>query len=319
MQHHIRDVLAGGDEACAFYIVRWAAWAVQNPGRRAEVALVLRGGKGAGKGVFANTMADIFGAHGLQIFNPKHLVGNFNAHMRSCLLLFADEAFWAGDKAGESTLKGLVTEPKLFIEQKGLDAVAWPNKLHIIMAANADWVVPASKDERRYAVFNVSDAHASDHKYFQALHAEINSGGREAMLYDLLRVDLTGWHPRDIPQTEALREQKMHSMPPLWDWWESVLQNGYIPKCVAGSNQVAASDLLYEIRIMFPRSNLNPSGLGRFLRDRKCTNYHKDFGNVWEFPGLTDARKEFEHNWGAWMWEEACEEWKTRLKPSGLQ
>jgi len=32
------------------------------------------------------------------------LVGNFNAHLIDCVLLFADEAFWAGDKQGENTL-----------------------------------------------------------------------------------------------------------------------------------------------------------------------------------------------------------------------
>ena len=50
-------------------------------------------------------------------------------------------------------LKGLITEPLLMIEQKGIDPVQWPNRVHVAMAANADWVVPASAGERRYAVF----------------------------------------------------------------------------------------------------------------------------------------------------------------------
>ena len=101
--------------------------------------------------------------------------------------LFADEAYWAGDKKAESVLKGLITEPTLLIEQKGIDAVQWPNRLHVLMAANADWVVPASYDERRFAVFDVSNKYAQGaaseserRDYFDALFHEIENGGVEA-------------------------------------------------------------------------------------------------------------------------------------------
>ena len=81
MQAHIRDVIASGDDEVADYITDWIAWAVQNPGRPAEVALVLRGGKGTGKGTLGNAMTSIFGSHSVHIANRKHLVGGFNMHM----------------------------------------------------------------------------------------------------------------------------------------------------------------------------------------------------------------------------------------------
>ena len=65
----------------------------------------------------------------MQIFNSKHLVGAFNGHLRNCLLLFADEAFWAGDKQGESVLKGMLTkteveEPLTARERQTLQLIA---------------------------------------------------------------------------------------------------------------------------------------------------------------------------------------------------
>lgn len=48
--------------------------------------------------------------------------------LRDCIALFADEAFWAGDRAGESVLKMLVTEPVIPIEGKGRDLVLVPNR-----------------------------------------------------------------------------------------------------------------------------------------------------------------------------------------------
>jgi hypothetical protein len=126
----------------------------------------------------------IFGEHGLQIFDPAHLTGKHNQHLQNKLFLFADEAFWAGDRTAERTLKGVVTEKRMMIEPKGVNAFPWPNRLSIYMAANADWVVPASHDERRYAVGNVNERWKQNEDYFIPLFAEIKAGGAAAMLYD---------------------------------------------------------------------------------------------------------------------------------------
>jgi hypothetical protein len=60
----------------------------------------------------------LFGQHGLRIQSREHLTGRFNPHLRDCCLLFADEAYWPGDKTAEGILKGLITEPDIPIEAK---------------------------------------------------------------------------------------------------------------------------------------------------------------------------------------------------------
>ena len=129
----------------------------------------MRGPEGTGKGTLARAMMRILGQHALHISNAKHLIGNFNAHLRDCVFLFADEAFYAGDKAHVGVLKSLITEPYLTIEGKYQNAVQTPNFLHIMMASNEDWVVPASLEARRFCVLEVSDAHKDDHAYFAAI------------------------------------------------------------------------------------------------------------------------------------------------------
>lgn len=120
--------------------------AIQNPGRRPGVALVIRGKQGVGKGIFVNEFKRLFGPHGIQVTQASHLVGNFNAHLRDKLLVFADEAFWAGDKRSEGRLKALVTEETNPIEMKGVDTYDAANFVRLIMASNNNWVVPASAD-----------------------------------------------------------------------------------------------------------------------------------------------------------------------------
>lgn len=312
MQAHIARVMAAGEAKSLEYILKWAAWSVQNPGERAEVALVFRGEKGSGKGTFANALKKIFGQHGLQIFNSKHLVGAFNGHLRNCLLLFADEAFWAGDKQGESTLKGMLTEPALMIEQKGVDAAPWKNRLHVIMAANAEWVVPTSHDERRYAVFDVDNSMRQDKRYFNALYAERDSGGLAAMLFDLLRVDLKGWHPREVVQTKGLMRQKERSLDPRHEWWEDVLQNGRLPM-QNDSMLVATQTMVGLARDAVPKlKDISANAIGRFLRDFGCLQIHRTQGNFWRVPELGQARANWDRKFGAWNWRTQAELWNEK-------
>lgn len=161
MLDHIA-MLCGGTPELVDYVLNWMALCVQRPGTRPEVALVFRGGQGTGKGTAVRAMLAIFGRHALHITQPRHLTGNFNSHLRGALFVFVDEGFWAGDKAGEGVLKGLITEPTLTIEMKGRDVFDASNRLKLVFASNSAWVVPAGADERRYCVIDVSNARAQD-------------------------------------------------------------------------------------------------------------------------------------------------------------
>ena len=86
----------------------------------------------------------------MAISNAKHLTGNFNGHLRDTVLLFADEAFFAGDRAHVGVLKALITEPTLTIEAKYANAVQMPNFVHLMMASNEEWVIPAGPEARRF-------------------------------------------------------------------------------------------------------------------------------------------------------------------------
>jgi len=231
LQELIREVLTNGDAAGEQYVLNWLAYMVQHPDRAAEVAICFKGEKGTGKGTLGRAAATLAGAHGLHISSPEHLVGRFNSHLQNCVCLFADEAFWAGDKAGESKLKQLVTEPTLTYEGKGRDAVSGKNLIHILMASNADWVVPAGLDgERRFAVFEVNSRRKGDTAFFNALNRQMREGGLEAMLFDLLTRDIEGWAPRnDVPATAALADQKVLTMDDVERWWYNKLLDGIIP------------------------------------------------------------------------------------------
>jgi Family of unknown function (DUF5906)/RepB DNA-primase N-terminal domain len=61
-----------------------------------------------------------------------------------CSFLFGDECYAPDDRGAEGQLKRLITEPTLQIEPKGRDPIEEPNRLHVVLASNADWWSPAA-------------------------------------------------------------------------------------------------------------------------------------------------------------------------------
>ncbi len=227
--NHMRDNICGENTRLYEYLLGWMARAVQFPARQGGTAVVLRGKQGTGKSFFIKFFGQLFGRHFLHVSNAKHLVGTFNHHLRDCVVLFGDEAFYAGDKKHESVLKTLVTESVLQYEAKGVDAEQGPNYVHLMMASNSEWVVPTAKDDRRFFVLDVMETQAKNGTYFNAIAKQMDTGGREALLHFLMNYDLTGFDVRDIPATLARRDQQELSMEPWERAFLDVLDFGMSP------------------------------------------------------------------------------------------
>lgn len=316
---HLLTVVCDGRQDYYDYLLNWMAYAVQYPDDPAEVAVVFRGEPGTGKGVVAREFGKLFGRHYLQITNSNHLVGQFNDHLRDCVFLFLDEAFFAGDVKHKSILKNLVTEPEIMIERKGVDAILSRNHLHVMMASNERWVVPADPKERRYFVLDVpSHRRGVAHKdYWNALYAQMDRGGREALLYLLKTRDLTGFAPREYPETKALADQKMQSMTSLQEWWYAKLQAGQVtPTHVRWTAPVICERLQSEYLLYAGKLRgrvAMATELGRFLakmcpglRVRKETiqevgpggTQYRARHRVYLFPDLGECRAAWDEEFG---------------------
>ncbi|MEZ2417669.1 bifunctional DNA primase/polymerase [Luteibacter sp. RCC_6_2] len=226
---HIRDNVCGGDSAVDEYVMNWLAHLVQKPHQPPGVAIILRGRQGSGKGVFAKILGDMFGEHYLPLQKGDHLTGKFNSHLACKVLVYADEAFFVGDREAEPALKAMLTEETFLMEAKGFDAVQIRNCAHVIMASNDDWIVPASHDQRRYCVIDVSDRYKNDALYFDPIFAQMReAGGTAGMLHDLLRRDISEFRPVKFPQTAATADQKISSLKGPSRWLYSALCNGWL-------------------------------------------------------------------------------------------
>lgn len=246
---HIRDIICAGIVAHHIYLISWMARAVQRPDLVGTTAIVLCGGRGTGKSFFAKHFGWLWGPHFIQVTDPKHLVGSsFNAHLFQCSVLFADEAYCTGDVRHEGTLKAVVTEEMNMIERKGVDAQPARNVVHLILASNGDWVVPAGPHERRFFVLDVSDARQQDNAYFGSIAADLEDGGYENLLHYLLNYDLSDFDVRKVPWTESLSDQIERGLSPAEELIHEALQTGQLPRWdmtdANGRVRVAARDFV---------------------------------------------------------------------------
>lgn len=267
---HVRDNICSGNPDHFEYMINWLAMAVQHPDGPGEVSVVMRGPRGTGKSFFVKQFGRLWGRHFLQVSNSKHLVGSFNAHLRDTVILFGDEAFFAGDKQHESVLKTLITEDMLIVEGKGVDAEAAPNYVHLLMASNDSWVVPAGLDERRFFVLEVGEGKKQDHAYFDRIKRDLDEGGLENLLHYLLTKNLEDYNVRRVPQTEALQGQKILSMSPETEWFYNLVWEGRLLSSDLYWPEKVVVELLYEdyLKRMEQQRRgfrLNLSAFGRFL------------------------------------------------------
>lgn len=317
--HLLMNICAGNYDHFE-WLFAWFAWIIQRPRERLATSVVLRGEQGTGKTIAGAVVGSLIKSHYFLVDDPRYLTGQFNAHLAACLLLQVDEGFWAGDKTAEGRLKGLISSNEQMIEAKGIDPIFVENRVNVMFSSNESWVVPAGTSERRYAVFDVAANAMQNHKYFDELTRELDNGGREALLADLLDYDLDApgaVNPKVIPKTAALLDQKIRSFDPVTAWWYARLNEGaqthrssswrtYIPKPTLFNDYVrtaerqgvrrraAETEFGMRVRELVPSIAVRKR-TEEFERmgDDGRTMIVKENVRCWEFPGLDECRQAF--------------------------
>lgn len=307
MKEHIRIVLADGDQESYEYILKWIAWAIQNPGQLAETAICFVGEPGTGKTSVGRWLLQIFGTHGIRPTSSRQVTGTFNFQLRDKVFLLMDEAINPESRAAANVMKGLITDKTLAYEAKGRDPIIADNMLKTMIISNHEHFIDVEEGDRRFAVFRVSAEYKQNDEYFKKLYAESGQGGVEAMLHDLLEMDLGAWHPRDnIPQTDEREKQKIHSFGGVDEFIYDLLVDGELPFSVEDAPvNWASTRALVELaaqkyKIVINAMDLHHN-LGKFGVEKDPFNKVRG----WKFPELGVVRR-------AWAKAGRPNEWKQK-------
>lgn len=227
-EHALKNVCQG-DEKLYKWLMGYFAHLVQKPWEKPLVSLVFKGKKGVGKNALVDRIGYLLGQHYLVTANRRFLMGQFNKHLSTSLMFVLDEAFWSGDKQAEGILKDLITGQRHLIEQKGREVYTTQNLLRVCIIGNEEWVVPATEDERRFAVFNVGSERRRDKAFFIKMRRLLEEkDGIRLLMRELLDFDLNSVDINEAPDTQGLIEQKIASLNPIHAWWYSSIKEGMI-------------------------------------------------------------------------------------------
>jgi len=212
IEYHITQVLCGGDGEVANYFISWLAHIFQKPAQKPTVAVLMKSEQGSGKGRFYALLQKMLATNAHQVNGHYQLTGRFNSVIAGKLLIFGDEVDLT-NKAVADKAKGIISEPTLSLELKGIDAEQIPNYARFIFAGNHERLISAGTRERRYVVLEPSSHKLDDEKYWQELTRFINGKGPSYFMQYLMDVDLSGFNPFKAPATKGLIEEKLCSLP----------------------------------------------------------------------------------------------------------
>lgn len=222
------DVICGGDGDLAVWLMNWFANIVHEPMRKSMTAPVLIGPEGAGKSLMVGYFGEILGPAYTVVTQDKHVVGAFNKHLASTLLLHSEEALYGGERKHANIIRSLITDEFRMFEQKNIDAKRVKNFLRLILLSNLPNAAPAMPGDRRYTVFDMGKRKAPDSLIKKVLREKDSTGPAALFHYLLHEFDYNHDMARTNIKNDSLIEMKTHNMAPLEGWWFEVLMSGQL-------------------------------------------------------------------------------------------
>jgi hypothetical protein len=300
MQEHIEKIICSDNAEYGKFLIDWLAWGVQHDGPM-QSAIVMHGQEGTGKNTLTEEYGALFPKDSYICPSDSSLVlGHFNDILQNANVVTLDEALFYGNRAQNSALKGLLTNPNITLHKKNFGPMNYPNNLRVFILTNEQHSVRAGPEARRFFQVELSPTRRCDMPYFKALRQQMASGGRSAMLYDLLHRDLTGFNPASVVKTDLLQSEQEDTDSDNMERYSNLefqidlwLAAGKMPGARPqedGSLQVNASDLS-EWMLSNRREKVHNGRLGRNLRKWfGGTLYRASLANYQILPPLSECR-----------------------------
>lgn len=146
-------------------LLSYMAAMVQNPGVKLQWWPVLQGAEGNGKSLLLRALSFAIGqryTHLVDVHKMAKTGINFNGWVQGNLFVGVEEIYVAERRDFLEAFKAYVTNDRLPVEKKGVDAFTGDNRANGLCLTNHRDGVPINVDGRRYAVFFTAQQSAED-------------------------------------------------------------------------------------------------------------------------------------------------------------
>jgi hypothetical protein len=188
-----------------------------------------------------------------------------------------------------------------------------------VMASNSDWVVPAGADARRFFVLDVADTQMQNTEYFAAIKRQMENGGHEALLWELLHRDISTFEVRSVPQTAALAQQKQFSRRGVDQLIEIIATNGVLPNAHEKNPHIALTTgedrgqgFWTAARRLVPELKYRSTPvIASELKKWGCVAWKDRLRRGVTFPPLPELRRTFDARHGSQPWPDPAADWEN--------
>lgn len=186
-----------GNKAIYEWVLKWLAYPIQHRGAKMRTALIFHGAQGAGKNLFFEAYAKIFGRYG-RIIGQAEIDDKFNDWASGKLFMIADEVVARQELFHiKNKIKALITGDSIRINPKNVAAHDERNHVNIVFLSNEKQPLVLEKDDRRFAVIWTPDQ--GHENYYADIAEEVASGGIAALHDYLVNLELGDFNEHSKP------------------------------------------------------------------------------------------------------------------------
>lgn len=203
------------------WLLKWAAYPLQNPGAKMATAVLMHGPEGSGKNFWWGSIARIYGRYAASI-SQTELESQFNGWASAKLFVIGNEVVQRAELYHQQgRLKTMITEPSWIVNEKNLPARQEQNHANFVFLSNRLDIAKLDRNDRRYAV--VWTPEGMDPVFYTQLREDVDAGAVEALHDYLLRLPLGDFGPHTRPPMTAAKAElidlSMDSPERFWvDW-----------------------------------------------------------------------------------------------------
>lgn len=278
-------VLCNHDREVFDYVERWVAHIIQRPYQKTMTAIIFQSDtEGAGKDTYGDFICGMLGQYALNVTDAiNEVFGRFTGHLKNKVLLKFEEMPFIADKQVRQRFKSLVTQKTQTFEDKGTKSLSLDNFVNVMGTTNLKTPAALDDKERRMVLIKCSEENVGKHEYWTKTHSILKKKEtRDAYLYYLTHLDLTGFDTTKRPITTFYDETKLATRPYHARFFQDAIELNPDAETLVWYNR----DLLTKIAEKNSKFEISDISLGRSIQTDYAGAYEKTHtkrGNQYSF------------------------------------
>ena len=172
----LKEIICNNNNEMYKYLITWLRTICKTPWNKTQSVLLFYSKQGSGKGTLVNWLIKyLFGIHNSTYASVNTITQKHNKTLSNKIFVGVDELPTLEKQFHNlfDILKGLITEPYLTIEPKGLETYMIDNLCNFIFMTNNKNSIKIEKSDRRYVVFEINESKIGDFPYWDYMHKEV--------------------------------------------------------------------------------------------------------------------------------------------------